>query len=126
MSRIVRKPDFLTDVKTKAQISFAVTVKLISPFVLAAQIVKLYRPVCPGRKFSRVAAHVQYNQSHWRSRGRSRISGKGFKFCKGASFHSFKTYILSNSSVNRNRFKFSKRGLILITLYCTCIVMKRK
>ena len=67
-SRIVRKPDFAY-AKTKAQISFAVTAKLISAFVLATRIVqflfflkskfqssrlflKLYRPVCvrPGRK----------------------------------------------------------------------------
>ena len=68
MSRIVRKPDFCLG-ETKAQISFAVTAKLISAFVFATRIVQflfylnpklqasssflsLYRPVCvgPGRK----------------------------------------------------------------------------
>ena len=64
----MRKPDF-AEAKTKAQISFAVTAKLISAFVFATRIVQflfylnpkfqasssfqsLYRPVCvgPGRK----------------------------------------------------------------------------
>ena len=68
MSRIMRKRDFCL-AKTKAQISFAVTAKLISAFVIATRIVQflfylnpkfqasssflsLYRPVCvgPGRK----------------------------------------------------------------------------
>ena len=68
LSRIVRKRDF-GYAKTKAQISFAVTVKLISAFDFATMIVQLfffrdpkfqasshliylYRPVCvrPGRK----------------------------------------------------------------------------
>ena len=75
----MRKPMFCT--KTKAQISFAVTVRLISAFVSAAQIVQflyflnpkfptsshllcLYRLVCVGpilkapSWFSRVAAHM--------------------------------------------------------------------
>ena len=77
----MRKPDFCIYAKTKAQISFAVTAKLISAFVFATQIVQflfflnpkfqassqllwLHKPVCvrPGRKpedrFSRVAAHI--------------------------------------------------------------------
>ena len=68
LSRIVRKPDF-SYAKTKAQISFAVTAKLISASVFTTRIVRflfflnpkfqasslllwLYRPVCvrPGRK----------------------------------------------------------------------------
>ena len=39
LSRVMRKPDFAY-AKTKAQISFAVTAKLISAFVFATQIVK--------------------------------------------------------------------------------------
>ena len=69
MSRVVRKPAFCKNAKTKTQISFAVTAKLISAFVFATNIVKslyflntkfqasshlvwLYSPVCvgPGRK----------------------------------------------------------------------------
>ena len=38
MSRAMRKPDF-AKAKTKAQISFAVTAKLISAFVFATRIV---------------------------------------------------------------------------------------
>ena len=68
MSRVVRKPVF-SYAKTKTQISFVVTVKLISAFVFAIRIVQslfylnpkfqtsshllwLYSPVCvrPGRK----------------------------------------------------------------------------
>ena len=68
MSRVMRKPDF-TYAKTKAQISCAVTARLISTFVFATQIVQfllylypkcqdssfllwMYRPVCvgPGQK----------------------------------------------------------------------------
>ena len=68
MSRVVRKP-FFAYAKTKTQISFAVTAKLISAFVFASLIVEslfflnpkfqasshllwLYRPFCvrPGRK----------------------------------------------------------------------------
>ena len=68
LSRVVRKPDFAY-AKTKTQISFAVTAKLISAFVFATRIVQflfylnpkfqassnllwLYSPVCvrPGRK----------------------------------------------------------------------------
>ena len=68
MSRVVRKPAFCIG-ETKTQISFAVTVKLISAFVFATQIVQSlyflnpkfqasshlllpYSPVCvgPGRK----------------------------------------------------------------------------
>ena len=68
MSRVVRKPAFAY-AKTKTQISFAVTAKLISAFVFATRIVQslfylnpkfqasshiqsLYSPVCvrPGRK----------------------------------------------------------------------------
>ena len=70
MSRIVRKPAFAyASAKTKAQISFVVTAKLISAFVFAIRIVQflyflnptcqasshllwLYSPVCvgPGQK----------------------------------------------------------------------------
>ena len=69
MSRVVRKPFFFAYAKTKTQISFAVTAKLINAFVFATRIVQslyflnpkfqasshllwLYRPVCvgPGRK----------------------------------------------------------------------------
>ena len=69
LSPVVRKPAFFIYAKTKAQISFAVTAKLISAFVFAFRIVKslyylnpkfqasiyllwLYSPVCvgPGRK----------------------------------------------------------------------------
>ena len=80
MSHVMRKPEYAI-VKTKEQISFAVTAKLISTFVFATRIVqflffldskfqasslllRLYRPVCfrPGRKskdrFSRVGAHM--------------------------------------------------------------------
>ena len=68
LSRVVRKPHFAY-AKTKTQISFAVTAKLISAFVFATRIVQslyflhpkcqvsshflwLYSPVCvgPGRK----------------------------------------------------------------------------
>ena len=68
LSRVVRKPAFCIYAKTKKQISFAVTAKLISAFVFATQIVQslyylnpkfqasshllwLHRPVCvgPGR-----------------------------------------------------------------------------
>ena len=40
MSRIVRKPGFFAYAKTKAQISFGVTAKLISAFVFATWIVQ--------------------------------------------------------------------------------------
>ena len=69
LSRNVRKPDICICKKTKMQISFAVTAKLISAFVFATRIVQsldflnpkfqaasyllwLYSPVCvgPGRK----------------------------------------------------------------------------
>ena len=69
MSRVVRKPAFCICEKTKTQISFAVTAKLISAFVFAIRIehslyylnpkfqasshlLWLYSPVCvgPGRK----------------------------------------------------------------------------
>ena len=69
ISRVVRKPFFFAYAKTKAQISFAVTAKLISAFVFTTRIVQflyflnplfqassyilwLYSPVCvgPGRK----------------------------------------------------------------------------
>ena len=69
LSRDVRKPDFCIYAKTKTQISFAVTAKLISAFVFAIRIVQflyylnpkfqasnhfqwLYSPVCvgPGQK----------------------------------------------------------------------------
>ena len=65
LSRVVRKPTFCICVKTKTQISFAVTAKLISAFVFATQILQLlyflnpefqvsnhflwlYSPVCVG------------------------------------------------------------------------------
>ena len=80
MSRIMRK-SFFAYAKTKTQISFAVTAKLISAFVFATRIVQflfylklkfqvsshllwLYSPVCvgPGRKpedrFSHNEAHM--------------------------------------------------------------------
>ena len=69
MSQAMRKPFFFAYAKTKTQISFAVTAKLISAFVFATQIVQslfflnpkfqasrylrwLHSPVCvgPGRK----------------------------------------------------------------------------
>ena len=69
MNHVVRKPAFCIYAKTKTQISFAVTAKLISAFVFAIRIVQLlyylnpkfqasshllwlYSPVCvgPGRK----------------------------------------------------------------------------
>ena len=40
MSRVVRKPVFFAYAKTKTQISFAVTAKLISAFVFATRIVQ--------------------------------------------------------------------------------------
>ena len=40
MSRVMRKPVFLAYAKTKTQISFAVTAKLISVFVFATRIVQ--------------------------------------------------------------------------------------
>ena len=77
LSRLVRKPFFFLHIfayaKTKTQISFAVTAKLISAFVFATRIVQslyflnpkfhasshllwLYSPVCvgPGRKPQRL------------------------------------------------------------------------
>ena len=41
LSRVIRKPDFC-HAKTKAQISFAVTAKLISAFVFATRIVHFF------------------------------------------------------------------------------------
>ena len=81
LSSNVRKPDFIAYAKTKTQISFAVTAKLISAFVFATRIVQslyllnskfqaasiilwLYSPVCvghglkPRRPVSDVAAQL--------------------------------------------------------------------
>ena len=83
MSSVMRKPFFFAYVKTKMQISFAVTAKLISAFVFATRIVQslhflnpkfqassrllwLHSPVCvgPGRKPQRPFSH---NEAHFLS-----------------------------------------------------------
>ena len=80
-SLVVRKPDFFIYAKTKMQISFAVTAKLISVFVFATYIVQslyflntkfqasshlleLYSPVCVGTGRKPRRPFFFHNEAH--------------------------------------------------------------